>query len=606
MISLVLPRSIFPPSVASFALSPLHFLAIAAPWHSIMADENESSSSGKKRRIIHWNPEAGREAAPSRWTLKRLLLWSVGGFFGLLLTAGVVIRVTKLVVGPQIFQPSEAVVMRAQTHDDANTAFVSQSKAELAHATATKALNELRRLPHDHPVQLQRLILITKSFQEGESLLSGHEWSRAFSTFSALNADMDTFSRNVKAKNDAQQGYDAILVRIKYLERARNLAPGVLEAAFENAGAGRKLLDDGNFLGAKTSFDEGFAELKKAERVLAGRVEENLLKGQRALTKGQRDLAKTSFDAALELAPGNEIALAGLKRADNIDRVYALLQQGEAFEKAAQYARAVESYQKAFALDGVSAAAQAGQARASRLEKETRFETAFSAAKASVKNRDWSQAITEFQTALKVYPQRTDVQAMLRSAREKEHRDAVQKALTKGYAYENQHQWKEARDAYAETLKLEPDLPDAKEAYIRCGSMIRTLLEYDRLIENAKQLTNNAEFQAAIRIFSRAMAIKPAYPLPNDDTMEQLHTVLTAQSKPVDVTFKSDGKTHVSISHYKQPSQAETFTVKVLPGDYQVIGRRKGYTDVLILLQVRNGTTPPTVTVICQTAADRT
>ena len=181
-----------------------------------MADENESTSSGKKRRIIHWNPEAGREAAPRRWTLKRLLLWSVGGFFGLLLTAGVVIRVAKLVVGPQIFQPSEAVVVSAQTHDEANTAFVSQSKAELAHATATKALNELRRLPHDHPVQLQRLILITKSFQEGESLLSGQEWSRAFSTFSALNTDMDTFSRNVKAKYDAQQGYDAILVRIKY------------------------------------------------------------------------------------------------------------------------------------------------------------------------------------------------------------------------------------------------------------------------------------------------------------------------------------------------------------------------------------------------------
>lgn len=251
-----------------------------------MADENESSSSGKKRRIIHWNPEAGRETAQRRWTLKRLLLWSVGGFFGLLLTASVVIRVAKLVLGPQIFQPSEAVVVSAQTHGDANTAFVSQSKAELAHATATKALNELRRSPHDHPVQLQRLILITKSFQEGESLLSGHEWSRAFSTFSALNTDMDTFSRNVKAKHDAQQGYDAILVRIKYLERARNLAPGALESAFENAGAGRKLLDDGNFLGAKTSFDEGFAELKKAERVLAGRVQENLLKGQLALTRG--------------------------------------------------------------------------------------------------------------------------------------------------------------------------------------------------------------------------------------------------------------------------------------------------------------------------------
>ena len=569
-----------------------------------MADENESPS-GKKRRIIHWNPEAGRETEQRRWTWRRVLLWTVGGFFGLLFTAAVVIRAAKLVLGPQIFQSGEAVAASAPTHDDANTAFVSQSKAELAHATATKALNELRRLPQDHPVQLQRLILITKSFQEAEGLLAGHEWARAFSSFEALNADMDTFARNVKAKHDAQQGYDAILVRIKDLERARTLAPGALEAAFEDAGAGRKLLDDGNFLGAKKVFDEGFAELKKAEVAVATKVQESLLKGQQALTKGERDAAKAAFNAALEMAPGNEVGLQGLKRAETIDRVHALLLQGESLEKQGQYALAAESYQKAFTLDGFSAAAQAGQARASRLEKETRFATAFAAAQAAVKGREWSKAIAECQTALKVYPQKTEVQAMLRSARENEHRDAVQKALTKGYAYENQHLWKEARDAYAETLKLEPDQADAKEAYIRCGTMIRTLLEYDRLIENAKQLANNSEFQAAIRVFSRAMAIKPGYPLPNDDTMQQLHTVLTAQSKPVEVTFKSDGKTYVSIANFRQPTLSENFTVKVLPGDYQVIGRRKGYKDVLMLLQVRNGTPPPTVTVICQFTADR-
>ena len=569
-----------------------------------MADDNENTS-GKKRRIIHWNPEAGREIQQRRRTWKRMLLWSVYSFFGLLLASGLFIRAAKMVLGPEIFQTGSAVVMAAPTHEDANTAFVSQSKAELARATATKALAELRRLPHDHPVQLQRLILISKTFQEAEGFMTAHEWSRAFSAFELLNADMDVFSRNVKAKYDAQQGYDALLVRIKDLERARPLAPGTLEAAFEAAGAGRKMLDDGNFLGAKKEFDEGFAELKKAEDVLAGIVQNHLLKGQQALTKGLREEAKSAFKAALDLAHGSDVAAQGLKRADNIDRVYALLLQGESLEKQGQYAEAAESYKKAFSLDGLSAAAQAGQARSLRLEKETRFAVALAAAQAAVKSREWSKVIAESQSALRFYPQKPEVQAMLRSARENEHREAVQKSLTKGYAAENQHLWKEARDAYAETLKLEPDQADAKEAYIRCGTMIRNLLEYNSLVESAKQLANNSEFQGAIRVFSRAMAIKPGYPLPNDDTVQQLHTVLTAQSKPVDVTFKSDGKTYVSIANFRQPTQAETFSVKIFPGDYQVVGRRKGYKDVLMLLQVRNGTPPPTVTVICQTTADR-
>ena len=43
------------------------------------------------------------------------------------------------------------------------------------------------------------------------------------------------------------------------------------------------------------------------------------------------------------MAPGNEIAVQGLKRAEYTDRVFALLLQGEALEKQGQYAQAVES-----------------------------------------------------------------------------------------------------------------------------------------------------------------------------------------------------------------------------------------------------------------------
>ena len=40
-------------------------------------------------------------------------------------------------------------------------------------------------------------------------------------------------------------------------------------------------------------------------------------------------------------------------------------------------------------------------------------------------------------------------------------------------------------------------------------------------------------------------------------------------------------------------------TVKILPGNYEIVSRRKGYQDVLLMLQVRNGTTPPVVNVAC-------
>ena len=569
-----------------------------------MAEETESTLA-KKRRVIHWNPDAGREQVRRRWTWKRIVGWTVGGFFGLLIAAGLVIRAAKLVLGPDIFHGRQATAAApSETVAGANSAFISRAKAEQSHAMASKALRDLLRVPTDHPTLLERMVMMQKNLGAGETLLSKHEFAQAFVIFDALNQDIDAFSKNVTIKGEAKQAYDAILLRIKDLELARNLAPGALEAAFEAAGAGRQLLNDGNFTGAKKIFDGGFAELKKAEQALADHVRENLVAGQKALAMGEKDAARKAFQAAQEKSPGNEVATQGLKRAENIDRVYALLKQGEKLEKEAQYAEAAESYKKAFSLDAFSAAAQEGQSRAARLEKETKFATAKAAADAAFKAKEWSKAITEFQNALKVYPQKTDVQALLKTSKENAHKDAVQKALAKGFAYEKAYQWREARDAYNETLQLEPDQQDAKEGYTRAGTVIRALLQYEKYIEAAEQLANKAQFQEAIRRFNEAMAVKPSY-LVNSDRVQQLHVLLMAQNKPVDVLFKSDGNTWVSIQNFRQPSKFDTAVIKMVPGDYEVVGRRKGYRDVNMLLQVRNGTNPPTVTVSCNVSSDR-
>jgi hypothetical protein len=363
-------------------------------------------------------------------------------------------------------------------------------------------------------------------------------------------------------------------------------------------------MTDGNFTGAKQVFDRGFAELKQAEQVLQAFVRDNLLAGQKALAAGEKDAARKAFQQVMEKAPGNEAATLGLKRAENIDRVYALLQQGAQLEKDRRFADAAESYKKAFALDGFSAAAQEGQSRAARLEKETRFAEAKAAADEAIKVRDWNKAIAELQNALKVYPQKTEVQAQLKSARESAHRESVQKALARAFEHEKAFQWNEARAAFNETLQLDPDHSEAKDGYKRAGTVIRALLQYERYIEAADQLANKADFQGAIRRFNEAMAVKPAY-LQASDRVQQLQALLLAQNTPVDVTFKSDDETWVQITNFRAPKKFQTETIKILPGNYEVVGRRRGYRDVVMLLQVRGGMPAPEVTVICTVKADK-
>lgn len=559
----------------------------------------------KKHRVIHWNPEAGNEPVRRRWPWWKVGAAVVGGFFGLLIAAGIVIRGIKLVFGPEVFGTSSAVAGAAEGGvDNPRDAFVSQSRAELARETASKALVELRKLPQDHPRQLERLILLEKSFIAGEAALTARNFGAAFAQFERLNAEIDEFALSVKARGEAQVAYDTILSRIKDLERARSLAPEALESAFAAAGSGKMFLTEGSFIAAKQTLDRGLGDLKRAEEILAAYVEDNLVEGQKALVAGKRDAAETSFKAVLEKAPGNELALRGLERAQHADRVFALLQQANASETQRDYAAAAEFFGKAFELDKHSATAQQGKSRALRLEKETRFSTAFDAAQVAFDRKEWATAITEAEKALKVYPDKEEVKKMLTSARERAHQEAVAASVAKAFAYENQYQWKEARGAYYETLQLEPNHADAKEGYARTGRVIRALIEFYKLVEVAEQKAARAEFQAAIRDFNRAMSLKPEY-LEAPERVVQLRDLLEQQNQPVEVTFKGDGKTWISITNFRLLGQAESTTVKILPGDYEVIGRRKGYQDVLLLLQVRNGMPAPVVSVICTLRTDR-
>jgi hypothetical protein len=142
-----------------------------------MAEETEITAA-KKRRVIHWNPEAGREQVARRWTWKRIVAWSVIGFFGLLFAAGIVIRIAKRVFGPEVFSSGSAVAAGQQSVEDASSAFVSRAKAEQMQELASKSLNEVKRIPSDHPVQLQQLILMEKALAEGNVLMNNHEFGK--------------------------------------------------------------------------------------------------------------------------------------------------------------------------------------------------------------------------------------------------------------------------------------------------------------------------------------------------------------------------------------------------------------------------------------------
>ena len=71
----------------------------------------------------------------------------------------------------------------------------------------------------------------------------------------------------------------------------------------------------------------------------------------------------------------------------------------------------------------------------------------------------------------------------------------------------------------------------------------------------------------------------------------------------VPVTITSDTETWVSIENVFAPAKFASKKVTLPPGDYEVVGRRKGFRDVRHVLQIRPGTRPTELRIVCTESA---
>lgn len=564
--------------------------------------EDSSQSTGTRHQIIHWNPDQGAEPEPkAKEGNRRTLALVLGGCALVAIAVGLSWAVFKLTAGPDQASGSsgyDTLSIGETLTGDPRASFVSRSRAELSRDTAARSLGEFRKMPAEHPRLLQEMIILEKEFLEGERLLGRSNFQPALLQFESVNRKIESFSEQIDLRRKAREGYDNFLVRIEKLEIGRNLAPDAYNQAFSSASEGRQFLEQGSFKAAAMKLDEAANAMDRIESAIADSLEGNLLDGRQALSSGERESALASFRTVLEMDPDNEEAARGLARAETIDRLNDLLAKANAAEETEAFEDSLALFEEAQATDPISALAQQGVARLKKKIKDRDFNSALAEAETAKSNDEWDTAIAAYEKALEVYPRRDEIRDLLREAHETNHELKVQRSLTAAYTAENDRDWMGARRAYLKTLEIEPKLAEAEEGLVRTSRMLRVILRYEKLLELAADQAARAEYQASIRSFNESISIKPDYIQLTADQLT-LKNVLSDQSKPIGINFQSDGKTWVTISNYKLLGKFKEESVKILPGDYEIVGRRKGYEDVILLLQVRNGSPPPTVVVVC-------
>lgn len=561
-----------------------------------MADlQDPSQQTPKKHKVIHWNPEEDDQNSNAKQGVSAYL----GGAIAMLVILGIGVISYFLFFYTPPTADTAALAEGAAAEVDPRRAFESVSRAQGVQDSVDRKLDSARQMPiTGNEVLRQKLINIEKEKIEADDLMDKNRFARAIAQYNNVDALIEDFTTEVENKQNARGLYDDFLVRSSELEIGKHLNEESFEAAFGSASEGKNFLDSGSFTLALQRMEEASASLDAVENAIQDYIRGNASQGNRFIAQGKSEEAIEAFTKVLELDPANEEALKQLERSRVADKVFAALQSAKTSEDAEQFETALTYFQEAASIDTGSAKAQSGVSRIKRKISERDFAIAYTAAQFAITESRFEDAIVNYQAALEIFPDRTDLEgAIERAAAEKRQNDIVTR-ITQAYEFERVFDWESARNLYQELVQMEPELQEAKDGLLRTGRMIRSILRYETLIEVAKTEAQRTEFQLAIRTFDEAMKSKPEY-LALTDEGERLRKFLQLQSQPVTVTLISDGSTWVSVQgpSMRKPEKFDSTNVNLLPGKYFVIGRKKGYQDVRFGIQIRGGMSQDPITV---------
>ena len=559
-----------------------------------MGNKSEGST---RRKIIHWNPDG--DSRRNKFQRKKqgngpffaiavvlLLIFSLAGIYGARKYLGLGGEVIVPVGGPSSSLGYE------------NEKFVSRERVERMRAAVRMGISEIRKITDDHPRLIEHLVIIETAFDEGNRQLASTAYRGALAKFEEVRELVEEMRKAITEKEKAKKVYDEFLAVVEKDEGMRIHAPYEYEkaVAYGNDGTGR--FENGEFMASIFDFKQAMTELKAVEIAAELFIAEREIEGKIAFSKGEKAISKQIFSEILALQPDNELAKRNLERAPNIDILVSLLKKAKRQENDGDLEGALTTYKKAFEIDTRSARAQQGVTRVNRNIEKNNFDNFVLAAKAAEEKEDWDAAIATLEEATEMFPDKEKFSEDLVRVREVARLAKMEDARSRALASENDYEWIAARDAFIEVLELDRGNKEATDGLLRTGNLIRVLLRYNQLLEQAQELANQGEFQKSIRVFNEGMSIKPSY-LPLEEASSNLQKMLREQSKPVPVHFVSDGKTWVSIAGFEMLGRFEQKTARIYPGNYKVRGRRKGYRDILLEIRVRSGRDFGLIKVIC-------
>lgn len=348
---------------------------------------------------------------------------------------------------------------------------------------------------------------------------------------------------------------------------------------------------DEEFLDEK--FDAALGSYGAAAEALQSLIDEGegllaaaLDQGSAALDARNQAEAERQFQLALTIDPDNEAATAGLKRAALLPQITVLLRRGKNQELAGEWEDALATYEQVRALDPATSGLEDAMASVRSGVRDDELRGHLSEAFAALEVQKFDAARRSFQAALAIDPGNSTALGGLEQVARRTDVSRIERLQQQARDAEAEERWGDAIAAYDEVLGLDANIQFAKDGRGRAVAQQRTGGALAKIIAAPDKLSSPKLFDQAKEILVRAERLEPRGSVLAQQIAE-VSNLIRVYSTPVQVTFRSDNITNVTVSTVGVLGTFDEKQLVLRPGAYTVIGSRDGCRDIRTSILVR-------------------
>ena len=345
------------------------------------------------------------------------------------------------------------------------------------------------------------------------------------------------------------------------------------------------------FAEAETKYRAAQSALDTLEAQLSEEISTRLEMLLAAIESSDAEKATGLSQTLSQMAPDSAEVIEAVERVATIPEVAVLIENARSLFAERSFSEALEQIQSAISLDPAHKRLQALAKDYRSALTDDRFQKAMTQGFEALEAGNFAAAKTAFNSAAALKPNDKSPGVALAQAEEAEILSALNRYVVTAERQERGENWDAAAASYKEALALDPSLVQASEGLARAEPMADLFSRLNTIVEKSARLVDPIILSDAQTTVNEAKAVLNESDgngaMPKLEALwNQTIKIVENASTPLPVTIASDGATEITIKRVARLGTLTSRTVSLRPGQYQLLGSRVGFRDVLVTLNV--------------------